>query len=352
MNDKSNYRVAIIGAGLAGLTCAQKLRSHSLEVEIFEKSNVVGGRMATREIIDEFSAHQFFDHGAQYFTARSDTFKTTVENWVKEGSAALWTGVVGSITKGLLVPENQSHERFVGVPHMRSIVEDMTRDVNINLGHTVVKLQKENQKWTFNFAEHASKSNFDLVVIALPPAQTATLLGTLDQTSDSNDLKIECEKVVLTPCWAVMVSFSEKINLEFDGLFVNQSSISWVCRDSSKPQRAPGERFVIHASASWSLEHISDSPEKVSQLLTSDFFEAIRATKQTPSLVASKLWRFAAPEENSKAHENEKEAKRELVSKDLTLAICGDWCHGARVEGAFSSGLATAVKIIAALDAP
>jgi predicted NAD/FAD-dependent oxidoreductase len=40
-------KVAIIGAGLTGLTIAQELNTH-LNVTIFEKSRGVGGRIATR----------------------------------------------------------------------------------------------------------------------------------------------------------------------------------------------------------------------------------------------------------------------------------------------------------------
>ena len=40
-------KIAIIGAGLAGLTLARALPAHA-EVTLFEKSRGIGGRMATR----------------------------------------------------------------------------------------------------------------------------------------------------------------------------------------------------------------------------------------------------------------------------------------------------------------
>ena len=42
------FDVAIIGAGLAGLTCAQQLHQAGYRVVIVEKSRGVGGRVATR----------------------------------------------------------------------------------------------------------------------------------------------------------------------------------------------------------------------------------------------------------------------------------------------------------------
>ena len=41
-------RIAVVGAGIAGLTCAWELKKAGLEVEVFEREASVGGRMSTR----------------------------------------------------------------------------------------------------------------------------------------------------------------------------------------------------------------------------------------------------------------------------------------------------------------
>ena len=58
--------VAIIGAGIAGLSCAAALQQGGLEVSLFEKSRGPAGRMSTRRG-DDWQC----DHGAQYFTRRA-----------------------------------------------------------------------------------------------------------------------------------------------------------------------------------------------------------------------------------------------------------------------------------------
>ena len=58
-------KLAIIGSGLSGLTLANHLKDE-FDVTVFEKSRGVGGRLATRRV-DTYA----FDHGAQYFTART-----------------------------------------------------------------------------------------------------------------------------------------------------------------------------------------------------------------------------------------------------------------------------------------
>ena len=46
------FDVAVIGAGMAGLTCAQALCQSDQNVIVLDKSRGVGGRMATRRLHD------------------------------------------------------------------------------------------------------------------------------------------------------------------------------------------------------------------------------------------------------------------------------------------------------------
>ena len=58
--------IAIIGAGCSGLAAAHILRDAGYPVTIFERSDQVGGRAATRQ------QHGFtYDHGAQYIKGGS-----------------------------------------------------------------------------------------------------------------------------------------------------------------------------------------------------------------------------------------------------------------------------------------
>ena len=81
---KHKAKVAVIGAGLAGLNLA-RLLSDDAEVVVFEKSDKLCGRMATHES-NQFS----FDHGAQFFTAKNPTFKSFVKELEAESVIAQW----------------------------------------------------------------------------------------------------------------------------------------------------------------------------------------------------------------------------------------------------------------------
>ena len=61
--------IATIGAGIAGLACAQRLLDGGYSVTLFDEGRGAGGRMATRRVITPVG-ETAFDHGAQYFKAR------------------------------------------------------------------------------------------------------------------------------------------------------------------------------------------------------------------------------------------------------------------------------------------
>lgn len=68
MADKK--RVAVVGAGIAGLACAYVLKQHGYEVVVYEKNTYVGGRMSSRTK-DGFT----FDLGADHLCDLYDRIK-------------------------------------------------------------------------------------------------------------------------------------------------------------------------------------------------------------------------------------------------------------------------------------
>ena len=92
--------VAIVGAGLAGLSCAKSLAAYGVRVTLFDKGRRPGGRLATRRV--EVAGQVFsFDHGAQYLTARGPGFAAVLD----AANAAVW-------------PDG---ERRVGMPRMSAV---------------------------------------------------------------------------------------------------------------------------------------------------------------------------------------------------------------------------------------
>ena len=86
-------RVVVVGAGLAGLVAARELAADH-EIVVLDKGRSVGGRLATRRIGDAR-----LDHGAQFFTVRSEAFRSQVDEWLSRDVARVWChGFAGART--------------------------------------------------------------------------------------------------------------------------------------------------------------------------------------------------------------------------------------------------------------
>ena len=116
-------RIAMIGAGISGMTCASRLQANGLEVVVFDKSRGPGGRITTRR-----RDSGRFDHGAQYFTARDERFLRHVRSWQAQGVVASWPDQnqgngdqIAVIENGEIKSYSTSEQRFVGTPGMNAI---------------------------------------------------------------------------------------------------------------------------------------------------------------------------------------------------------------------------------------
>jgi predicted NAD/FAD-dependent oxidoreductase len=141
-----------------------------------------------------------------------------------------------------------------------------------------------------------------------------------------------------------MLTTNEMADVGFDGAFINNSPISWLARDDSKPGRkhndsiAGRDRWLLHASTDWSREHLDDTKTVVQSQLFDSMEQVLGRNVNVVGDVATHLWRYAIP-----ANPLDDES---LWDADAKLGACGDWCGGPRIEGAFLSGISVAGTIL------
>jgi predicted NAD/FAD-dependent oxidoreductase len=317
-------RVAVIGAGLSGLTCAHALADEGLDVKVIEKARGPGGRMSTRRADD-----RRFDHGAQYFTARDPHFVQKVGSWRHLGLVEEWAARIAVLDHGSIEIKTDTTERFVGVPGMNAICRHLAAGLDVTYRIEVGALEWNPAGWSLTDANGAHIGLFDTVVVSAPAQQSARLLEHV-----APELASQARAVKMAPCWAAMVGFPRPLEIEFDGAFVVDSPLSWVARNTSKPGRPSGESWILHASPEWSQRHLEIERERAAELLLESFNRALGRHIEAPIHLAAHRWRFALPTEPL--------AQACLADPELRVVACGDWCGGPRVEGAFLSGRAAA----------
>ncbi len=134
--------VAIIGAGVAGLTCARELATAGFKVTVVDKGRSPGGRTATRRKEPGLE----FDHGAQYFTARDPRFQRVTADWIQRGVVAEWHGRIVRLEAGVAT-ETTPLPRYVGTPGMSAMAEDLASGLHVHSGVQVVRIHRDSAGW-------------------------------------------------------------------------------------------------------------------------------------------------------------------------------------------------------------
>ena len=325
--------IAVVGAGIAGLSCATVLQEAGAKVRIFEKSGGTAGRMSTRRGEDWQC-----DHGAQYFTARHPRFQAELKRWLQAGVAGLWNPRITLVggesprdTEERSAADMMQIDRFVGIPRMTAPGRWLADRLQVMTQTTVNQLQRRSDGWHLHSAEHAwLEERFDAVLLALPAPQAVTLLD-----PQAPDLSAVARGANMRGSWAMMLRFAAQVALPFDAAFVNSGPLRWIARDSSKPGRQGMETWVLHANAEWSEAHIEESAARVAQ-------ELLHAFRQLggpdPAAWTAHRWRYA--------HTEPALTKLFAWDANLELGLCGDWLNGGTVEGAWLSGRALAEQVI------
>jgi len=325
-------RVAVVGAGVAGLACARALAERGFAVQVFEREAVPGGRVATRRL-----AALTFDHGVQYFTAQDPRFEPVLRQWQAAGVVACWearTRVLAGPGPGQDV---ESVPRFVGIPNMEAVAVHLARGLNVRLSTEVAAVLRQGGCWMLRGPDGGSldEAGFDQIALAVPSTIAARLL------SEQSDLAQRAASVVWDSCWAVMLALARPSAVDFDAAFVAEDPIlGWIARESSKPRRAPlrgaAESWILHAHPNWSRAYLELEQGDASRWIQRAFAARVGRPLMQATAVAH-LWRLALPVNPL--------PEAFLFDPLAGVGLAGDWCGGPRVEGAYLSGTALAQAI-------
>lgn len=335
LNPVHRHSVAVIGAGIAGLTAARTLADQGWTVSVLEKSRGVGGRMSTRRFDDGVT----FDHGAQYFTARDERFRKYVESWEQQGLIEQWPAApleIVALRNGQLVKSDNPAPtiRYVGIPGMTAIAQHLSKALSVRFNTRIDRLCFAGNNEVELFDDQGqSIGSFERVVVAIPAPQATELLAS------HGEFASKIGKVQLQPCWAVMAQFPARWDVSWAGAFLHDSYLSWIARNGTKPGRAHDcEAVVIHATPSWTNEHWDSPPMDVAAAMLEELWRSTGLESQAPAAIQAHRWRYAIPPEPLE--------EGALTSADGRIVVCGDWCSGARIEGAFLSGQAAAGRLL------
>jgi predicted NAD/FAD-dependent oxidoreductase len=301
-----NRRVAIVGAGISGLSCAHTLAAAGTPVCLYDKGRRPGGRMASTGASADGIAFAF-DYGAQYLTARHPDFIATVDGWAKRGLAARWPAA--------------GPDAWVGLPDMASPVAALAAGLAVGWSHHVTALLRRDGGWYVRH-QHGEDGPFATLVLAMPPEQAAVLAGPHDFA-----LAQAAARARSAPCWSTMLGFAAALPVAGD-VVVGEGALSWAARNVAKPGRSGGEAWVIHADPAWSRAHLEQDAEAVAGTMARAFLDSLE-TDATPVFARAHRWRYALTSRGTQGFYHDPASG---------LGACGDWLLAPRIESAWLSG--------------
>ena len=321
----SDSRIAVVGAGMAGLACANELARADARVTVFEHARGLGGRLATRR-----RGNLAFDHGAQYFTARGHGSLAYAKSAVRLGAAERWKPRI--LEDDRLWPE-PIEEWWVGKPGMSGLLRPLARNLDVRTGVGVHELLPSQRGWELLTDSGRSDQVYRALAIAIPAPQALQLLGRHGRAFH------HLHGVRMGPCWAALLAFASPLDIGADCMRWSQGPLAWAACNSSKPgrERTPAT-WVLHASPEWSREHLEADATVVAPMLLEAFVARLGVPLPTPMHLAAHRWRHAIVEQPL--------GLPCLVDEKMSAGACGDWCIAPRVEAAYESGRALAHSLL------
>ena len=348
------HDVLILGAGLSGLKAARDLHAAGKSVLVLDKSRGVSGRASTRRW-DGVPV----DHGAQFFTARSDEFRAQVADWIARGVAFEWAKGFHQWDKedGLKSPDadkEAGHPRHACRAGMSALGKDLAADLpadSVRTGARAVALRWAGDHWQAQIEGTPETVAGRRLLSTLPIPQALALFENTEGPAAESAL----DPFILSKLHAVEMAPSLAVLLRGDapapkwqGVQMRDDTVTWVGADSDKREAsADGKQvFVLHGSGPFSREWQDRSLDEAADKMVARAGEIVGDwITRLPERQVTR-WRYS-----SVPHGLENDAYlRNGVFGEADgrppVYFAGDTFLGSKIEGAWRSGHAVAAAIL------
>ncbi|MEV0901093.1 FAD-dependent oxidoreductase [Actinoplanes sp. NPDC049802] len=294
--------VIVVGAGVAGLSCARALTDGGARVRVVERGRVAGGRLASRRYDGRYA-----DIGAAYLVADDPAFTAQVGSWRSRGLARPWTDTLRIYPGG---DRTTGPVRWAAPGGLRSLAADLADGLDVRLSAPL----------------GAVPQDADAVVLAMPGPQALRL-------SPPPEIVAAASAQVWRPVIAAVLSYPEREWGDLSGAFVNDHPyLATVCDDGDR--RGDGAPVLVaHSTAALAARHLDD-PESAGPILAGAVGELLGLSGRPE--VRVHRWTFARPEPVDGPY-----------ATDGRVWLCGDAFGRPRVQTAWLSGRAVAHALLA-----
>lgn len=322
--------VLVVGAGVAGLSCARVLAAAGRSVRVVDRARGVGGRCATRRLEGmAFDLGPSFLHGRRpdFVAALREVPGRRIDGWPRSVQ-----GAGRPCQPEAFVP---GEERLVHAEGVNAFPRHLARGLDVRLEAPVERIALDGGR-PRGLLAGGEAIGAEALVLALAPEQVLRLLdgaGALPRSVASIRalLASDGSEAALALCAAYRPEVAPP---PWDVLYPDASRVLQVAsHESGKRDAPPFVGLVLQARPSWSHQHLDDPDWP--RLLLEEAGRVVGPWAATPAAMHPHRWRFARTP-----------AAAELAGPVLVrlpdggrLAVCGDrFAPGGGVEAAWISG--------------
>jgi renalase len=329
-------RVAVVGGGIAGLTCARELCLSGCDPVVFEADDRLGGRCSSRS-----TRVGLFDDGAQCISGATRLGVHVVQPPSELAALHPWTVAATPAEEerngqGWDKDEDEADVMptlklmgAVGVPSMVALADTLARPLDVRVNTPILQARRRGDRWVLQGPAGEIEENFEVLVLAIPAPLAMPLVRESARLGDA------LRGVRYRSRWVLLLGSDRPIPLpgyrEFQG-----GPIERIAAMHSKPGRlATGpQRWFVEADQRWSSQHEREAAETVADLLLDNFREHA-GRSVTPNYLQALQWRHAFVE-TPVATPRRSES---LWDDDARLGVCGDSVVASQVDRVHRSGI-------------
>jgi hypothetical protein len=283
--------IAVVGAGIAGLSCARELSRGGRSPVVVERSRGPGGRCATRRVHG-----QPLDHGVIFLHGAHPEFLAELDAVDTAGRLDGWPSrIEGRGTPCQPRAFEPRQRRLVYVEGVTAFPKHLARGVEVRRETRVASLGLEGERFTLRL-EPAGELKAREVVLALALEQSLALLDSLR----SDDPELRAARRLLTllrtlPCLTVLAGYSsDALEPSWDVLYPEDSSLLMlVSHDSSKRREKRFLSLVYQCHPRWSRLKLEEPPEGWRDEVLREASRLLGSWAGSPQWVETHRWRFA-----------------------------------------------------------
>ena len=330
--------VLVVGAGVAGLSCARVLADAGLAVKVMEGARGVGGRCATRRM-----EGQPVDFGVAFLHGRHPDFLAVLDEVPSEQVPGWPVGVTGAGSPCQAEAFLPGERRLAYRDGVQALPRHLARGLQIQLQSKVARLAAVEDRIRLTL-EDGQALAAPRVVLALAPEQAATQLEALAHLPQVASARAVLGLVRSQACLVVRALYPVATTVpEWQALYPESSTLlQMISHDSTKRSSPRRPALVFQAHPAWSRAHLEDPGWP--GLMLAEAERLLGPWAAQPEIMEPHRWRLARSDRSAEL------AQPMLLQLPggAVLGLCGDrFAPGGGVEAAWLSGRHLAQRMLA-----